>query len=119
MIIESAVVLSNRAFMADSSRKRKHPDVVISVSREGDTDTDTTEELRNRNITLSRQGRRLTQLSTPISAGTSAQVQKDKDPPPWDSEFYDDVNVETHDDPPLPIIDEDVVSHPFLRCNRN
>jgi len=88
--------------MSDSRRKRKRPGPVISISRGDDGDESDASQPLNRNITLARQGRRLTQLSAPISAGTSEDLQEE--PSPWSAQFYDEV----YEDPPLPIIEEDV-----------
>jgi hypothetical protein len=83
--------------MADS-RKRKRERPVITIDRGEGPST----EIRNRNITITRQGGRLTKASTPVSAPSDQEKIIPDEPSPWCAEFYDEV----HEDPPLPEVNE-------------
>jgi hypothetical protein len=90
--------------MAERNRKRKRLGPVVDISR-GAEDTSAPSEPRNRDITLTRQGRRLAQQSTLIpAAAADPQLAGDtSEPTPWSPEFFDEV----HEDPPIPVIEDE------------
>jgi hypothetical protein len=90
--------------MAEKTRKRKRPGPVISISRHAE-DTSAPSEPCNRDISLSRQGRRLAQQSTLIPAGPSVPqlAISSPEPNPWSPDFFDEV----HEDPPVPILEDE------------
>jgi hypothetical protein len=96
--------------MADRKRKRVGP--VVAIDRSG-TSSNEPIEVQNRNIVITRQGRRLAQASAPISAPDQGSAATNE-PSPWTAEFYDEPQAEEHPDPPLPEIDPTTnVSLPF------
>jgi hypothetical protein len=94
-----------------TQRKRKRPATVVTVSRSNDI-PETDNEILNRDLTVTRQGRHLTQISTAIAAGASERCEDiAEEPSPWTANFYDEI----HDDPPLPTIEDDgIVSIYFI-----
>jgi hypothetical protein len=89
--------------MPEGNRKRRRLGPVIDIAR-GDEleDSSSHSEPHNRDITLSRQGRRLAHHSTLIAAGPSdQQLVGTPEPTPWSPDFFDEV----HEDP-VPVIED-------------